>query len=145
MKKKDGRVGKPPANKIRWTAEMLALLDRQFPNCFNDQIAKRLKVSVRTVIRKARERGLEKVEGFEWSGKANRRRQKNMPTNPHKGKKGWSVPGGEAYQFGKNNPPPKLTKPQRKRMVKTRNETIKRERLRLKYGLKQETKLNLRP
>ena len=145
MKSQDGRIGRPPKNKITWTDEMLAMLDKQFPNCFNDQLAKRLKVSVRTVIRKARERGLKKVEGFEWSPKANLRRRKNMPENPHKGKKGWTVPGGEAHQFGPGNPPPKLHPQTRKKAVRKRNETIKREKLRLKYGLKPETKLNLKP
>lgn len=129
--------------KIEWTEAMLELLDRQFANCFNDTLAKRLKVSVRTMIRKARERGLKKVEGFEWSPKVTRRRMRNMPTNPHTGKKGWSVPGGEKHRFGATNPPPKIHPQTYKKIGRMRKETIKREKLRVKYGLKQETNLRI--
>jgi hypothetical protein len=143
MTNPDRRIGSSPKNKIVWSAEMLELLDRQFPNCFNDQIAKRLKLSVRTIIRKARERGLKKVEGFEWGKKANARRLKNRKPNATKGQKGWCVPGGEKHRFGMDNPPPLLTRAQRNKAVRKRTETMERDRLRLKYGLSQLTKLKL--
>ena len=49
---------------IEWTPEMLKLLRDFFPIMFNDCLAKWLGVSVRTVVRKARELGLQKVPDF---------------------------------------------------------------------------------
>lgn len=47
-----------------WTPEMLKLLKTYFPTMFNKPLAKWIGVSQRTMIRKARELGLEKQEGF---------------------------------------------------------------------------------
>lgn len=49
---------------IEWTPQMLKLLHMFFPTMFNDALAKWLGVSPRTLIRKARELGLEKEPGF---------------------------------------------------------------------------------
>ena len=49
---------------IQWTPQMLKLLTTFFPIMFNKPLAKWLGVSLRTLLRKARELGLEKQEGF---------------------------------------------------------------------------------
>lgn len=49
---------------IIWTPEQLKLLREYFPTMFNRPLAKWIGVSMRTLIRKARELGLEKKEGF---------------------------------------------------------------------------------
>ena len=49
---------------IVWTDEQIKLLRSFFPTMFNRHLAKWLGVSVRTLIRKARELGLEKKPGF---------------------------------------------------------------------------------
>jgi hypothetical protein len=47
-----------------WTPQMLKLLTTYFPTMFNKPLAKWIGVSLRTMLRKARELGLEKQEGF---------------------------------------------------------------------------------
>ena len=49
---------------IVWTDEQLMLLRRFFPVVFNRPLARWIGVSMRTLIRKARELGLEKKPGF---------------------------------------------------------------------------------
>lgn len=49
---------------IVWTPRMLKLLHDYFPTMFNKPLAKWIGVSERTLIRKARELGLDKVDGF---------------------------------------------------------------------------------
>ena len=49
---------------IVWTDEQLKLLRTYFPIMFNQPLAKWIGVSMRTLIRKARELGLEKKPGF---------------------------------------------------------------------------------
>lgn len=54
----------PLRPQITWTTRMLKILTDYYPTTFNDALAMWLKVSVRTMQRKARELGLYKVEGF---------------------------------------------------------------------------------
>lgn len=49
---------------IVWTPQQLKLLRDFFPTMFNKPLAKWIGVSMRTMIRKARELGLEKKSGF---------------------------------------------------------------------------------
>lgn len=49
---------------IVWTPDQLKLLRDYFPTMFNKPLAKWIGVSLRTMIRKARELGLEKKPGF---------------------------------------------------------------------------------
>ena len=49
---------------IVWTPEQLKILQDFFPTMFNRPLAKWIGVSMRTMIRKARELGLEKKPGF---------------------------------------------------------------------------------
>lgn len=54
---------KKPAG-VEWTPQMISTLGHFFPTMFNRYLAQWLGVSLRTLIRKARELGLEKEEGF---------------------------------------------------------------------------------
>lgn len=49
---------------IVWTSRMLKLLADYFPTMFNKPLARWIGVSERTLIRKARELGIDKAEGF---------------------------------------------------------------------------------
>ncbi len=57
-------VAMKKALSIEWTPKMLIVLKVKFSRTFNSELAKQLGVSVRTVIRKARELQLEKEPGF---------------------------------------------------------------------------------
>lgn len=61
---KMGLAFKHNPQKIQWTETMEKRLREYFPTMFNDTVAVLLGVSVRTVIRKARELGIEKVPDF---------------------------------------------------------------------------------
>ena len=52
------------SNIVQWTPERIKLLVTFFPTMFNKPLAKWIGVSLRTMLRKARELGLEKQEGF---------------------------------------------------------------------------------
>lgn len=54
----------PQRPTIVWTDRMLKLLRDFYPTMFNDALAKWLKVSVRSLERKAKELGIRKVENF---------------------------------------------------------------------------------
>lgn len=132
--------------KTIWTAEMIEKLTREFPYRFSRDIGKDLGLSIRTVIRKARELGLEKEEGFLDKNRSEISKMaiEAKPPNPMKGVKGWTVPGGDKFQFKPGNIPPQKNNPELIYRIKTkRNETIKREKMRIKYGLQQQTKLRL--
>jgi hypothetical protein len=133
--------------KINWTPDMLSALIGRFPVTYNKELAKELHVSWRSLVRKARELGLEKEPEF-----LEKRRdditmmavKAHMP-NANKGRKGWSVPGSELNRFSKGHQPPTATDPELvKRIHSRRNNTIKRERIRIRLGLPRLTKLNLK-
>ena len=133
--------------KVIWTDDMLEALKCEFSFSFNRDLASKLEVSMRTLIRKARELGLEKEDMFLES----RREQitelarKAHPGQPTKGLKGWSVPGGEMFRFKKGHIPEMKTNPEIVAKVRDkRNATIRLEKLRLKYGLRTKTKLNIK-
>lgn len=52
------------SKRIYWTGDMLSLLRRYFPNTKTEEVAEMIGVSHRTVIRKARELGIEKDADF---------------------------------------------------------------------------------
>ncbi len=128
--------------KTNWSNEMIEKLKIEFPNRFSRDIGKEMGISIRTVIRKARELKLEKIENFldQNRSEITRLAQENKPPNPMKGVKGFVVPGGVKHQFKKGHIP--MNNPEKSR--NTRNETIQKEKLRIKYGLPQKTKLNLK-
>ena len=119
---------------IEWTDEMVDIITSKFATSFNRDLADELGVSMRTMIRKARELGLEKEPGFldKNRKKISQMARDARSPNPTKGQKGWSVPAM------KNNP--ELIE----RVHRKRNETIKNEKFRLRVGLQPETKLRLK-
>lgn len=133
--------------KVIWTAEMLETLRREFPSSFNRDLAAKLEVSMRTLIRKARALNLEKEEFFLESRRAEitEMARKEHPPQATKGLKGWSVPGGEKFRFKKGHVPAMKTNPDVAAKVRDkRNATIRLEKLRLKYGLRTMTKLKIK-
>lgn len=131
---------------IKWTDEILETLQRKFPTTFNKVLAEELGVGWRTLVRKARELGLEKEDGFLDK---NRRAITEMardarPPNEHKGKKGFVIPGSEKYRFKPGNVPAMAHDRELvERVRQSRNETIREERMRLRMGLEPLTRLGL--
>ena len=54
----------PSRRPINWTQEKLSILRSYYPTMFNKALARWLGCSVRTLIRKANEMGLRKVDNF---------------------------------------------------------------------------------
>lgn len=129
--------------KTIWSTEMIQKLMTEFPNRFSRDIGKDLGISIRTVIRKARELGLEKEDSFLDKNREliTQLATDAHPPNPNKGNKDFRIPGGEKFQFKKGQPRPSVDY---NKIHQKRNETIRKERIRIKYGLPQKTKLNLK-
>lgn len=132
------------ANHTDWTPELIEKLKAEFPVRMTPELVREWGISLRTIIRKARELGINKADNFHELNqtKINELISKNLPPNPYKGLKGlkgWTVPGGEKFQFKKGE----LPKIDYEKALKTRLETIRKEKMRLKYGLKQKTKIKL--
>ncbi len=131
--------------KIIWTEEMLKILSEKFATTYNKVLAKELNVSWRSLIRKARELGLEKEPNFLDKNRSeiSKMAVKAHPPHPFKGVKGWSVPNSENTRFEKgclsNMHDPEIVK----KVHEKRNKTIKTERIRIRYGLPRKTKLKL--
>ena len=133
--------------KITWTPEMEDKVRREFPHRISIDICKEMGVSLRSIIRKARELGIDKEPGFLETNR------KEIQSRATKGLKSTSKTGGRfrkgehaglEYEFKPGHKEDPETKERRlAKSVKTRNRTIYRERVRLKYGLPQETKLKL--
>lgn len=128
--------------KTVWTGEMIAKLTAEFPVRFSRDVGKDMGISIRTVIRKARELGLEKESGFLDTNRKEitARAREARPANATKGDSTFRIPGGEAFQFKKGQPRHPVDY---EKIHEKRNETIKKEKLRIKYGLQQKTKLKL--
>lgn len=132
--------------KINWTPAMLDELVRRFPTDFNRDIAASLGIGWRSVVRKARELGLQKIEGFhEATGKERGRRAHAVRKhNPAQQGKGFVIPGSEPHRFQKGHKPPQADNPELVAQIhRKRNELIARERIRIKYGLRRLSKLKL--
>lgn len=131
--------------KVNWTTTMIDKMIAEFPIRFAEDLAKEFGVGKSTIIRKARELKLEKEPEFLSKRKyaISALAQAAKAPNPMKGIRGWSVPNGEAYRFKKGNISPMGDLEIRERSRKSRNKTIKSEKLRIKYGLEQKTKLKL--
>ena len=133
--------------KIEWSPSMLYYLRVNFPSSFNKDIAKHLGISLRSVIRKARELGVEKEAGFLDTHRSiiSEMATKALPPQPTKGLKGWCVPNSEGTRFKPGHTPTMKNNPElASRVHKKRNETILYERIRIKIGLPQKTKLKLK-
>ncbi len=138
---------KRDCRKKNWTPEMIRSLTELFPVTYNKVLARELGVSWRTLIRKARELGLEKEHGF----LENRRTEITTmavnahPPHPHKGHKGWTIANSEDSRFKPGCISVMKTNPDVVNKVHLkRNNTIRRERIRIKYNLSRLTKLKLK-
>jgi len=133
--------------KIDWTPEMIHRLKYEFKYAYNKTLAIDLGVSWRSLVRKARELGLEKEEGFLEKRKEQIQkmaRAKRQP-NPTKGQKGWCVTNSEVHRFKPGNISPMATSQEvRNKVSRSRLKTIEEERYRIREGLDQITKLKLR-
>ena len=135
------------SKKIEWTPDMEQIIIDEFPVTYNKVLAQKLGVSWRSLVRKAREMGINKEEGF-----LDKRRDEITamgieahPPHPHKGDKGWNIPNSEYTRFKTGQP--SLMKSNRELVEKVRtrrNETIARDRRRLRLGLRPLTKLKLK-
>lgn len=144
FKKSTKRAYRAP---VFWSDDKLELLKTKFATTFNKDLAAYLGCGWRTVIRKARELGLEKEAGFLDKNRPEivKRIFKVRRPNATKGMKGWQVPGGEQFQYKQGHIPASKTNPEVvKRLHASRNETIRRERLRVKLGLEPLTKLKIK-
>jgi hypothetical protein len=134
------RKGKP----INWTPEMILYLRNEFAHTYNKVLAKHLRIGWRSVVRKARELGLEKEIDFLQKNKAEIQSMARIAhsPHPHKGDKGWCVPNSEATRFytGQKGPSKELLE----KVHQKRRETIARERFRLRIGLEPLTKMKLK-
>lgn len=139
---------------IVWTDSMLDMLRAEFPTSLNKKLSCKIGVSVRTMIRKARELGLEKVETFMTDN------QKEIIDAIKFGQRVSHNTGWHKTQFQKGcNPNEYSFKPghinnkelmgeERFRLminkaVQTRLQTIKMERARAAFGLPQKTRLRV--
>lgn len=139
----------PPKNKITWTPEMLRTLIQEFPVTFNDDLAAKLHVSPRTMHRKADELGLKKAPDFEErtrtrKGERISRALKKSGPNSGQFRKGEHRCPEHEFKKGHENLTPEQKTRMRDAQREKRIKTIYEERLRLKYGLPQQTKIKLR-
>jgi len=133
--------------KVIWTQEMIDTLKNKFPIEYNKYLAISLGVSIRTLIRKARELKIDKEPGFLEirRGEISRLASAFRPPNPTKGLKGWSVPNSEASRFKPGNiSPMAVSWVVRDKVRKSRLKTIEAERYRIREGLDTITKLKLK-
>jgi hypothetical protein len=133
--------------KIEWTPEMIHRLKFEFKYAYNRALAIDLGVSPRSLIRKARELGLEKEEGFLEKRKEQIQKMAMAKRNPspYKGIKGWCVPNSEEHRFKPGNiSPMAISKDVRDKVSRSRLKTIEEEKYRIREGLDQQTKLKLR-
>ena len=120
-----------------WTDEMLQRLRDEYPVRFNHEIAAGLGVSIRTMLRKARELGVEKEPGFmekridEIERMANRAAKKaGRP----------SMKGRRLNPKGEFKPGHKESPETREKRIAAIRDRAYREKIRVKYGLPQKTK-----
>ena len=127
-----------------------AWLSKHFKHTKNEDIAKHLNISLRSVTRLARRRGLEKSRQFiakcqrEAADKANASNRVNGTYPP----KGYHVPNSEKHYFKKGVRPVDRLGEKRNakriaRSAETRRRTLKLEKARVLFGLPQQTKLNV--
>lgn len=91
--------------RIYWSGDMLSLIRREFPTTLNEELAGMLGVSLRTMLRKARELGLSKDP--QWLAKIwDERRAWALAAARRKGYPGCFKPGntiGKDWRFKKKN------------------------------------------
>src|SRR3972149_4464350 len=129
--------------KTVWTKKMIEKITKDYPVRFTMEIAKELHLSYRTIIRAARQFGINKDPGFLEinKDKIQALAKAALPENPNKGNKNFRIANYEAHQF---RPGQKQLNINYSLIHEKRNATIRKERLRLKYGLPPQTKLRLK-
>lgn len=137
------KLGARKALSIQWTDEMITILKKEFPVTFNRDLAARLNMGMRSLIRKARELGIEKEPGFLEKRRAiiSKLAAQNHPPPWNKGlhfNPPWLVP----TQIKKGES--RKDKVDYKAIADRRKELIRKERLRMKYGLPRKTKIRLK-
>lgn len=136
--------------KIVLTPEQESWLKKHFKHTKNDDIARRLGISVRSVNRIAGELGLKKSRQFmqktqqNAANKANESHRRNGTYPP----KGYIIPRSEEFRFRKGERPIDRIGKEReaeriRKGVESRNELRKLEKARALYGLPRQTKLNV--
>ncbi|MBR6280835.1 MAG: hypothetical protein IKR32_06025, partial [Bacteroidales bacterium] len=138
--------------KIILTPRQEAWLCRHFRNTKNAELAARLGISETSLHRFARSLGLTKTPQFmrkcqaatAAAAKASHLRNGTYPP------KGYRIPRSEEFQFKPGETPlDRLGKRREKKRVEkalaTRNATIRDERLRIRWGLEQRTRMKLNP
>ena len=132
------------------TPEQELWLKNHFKHTKNDDIARRLGISVRSVNRIAGELGLKKSRQFmqktqhNAANKANESHRRNGTYPP----KGYIIPRSEEFRFRKGERPIDRIGKEReaeriRKGVESRNELRKLEKARALYGLPRQTKLNV--
>lgn len=129
------------AEKI-WTPAEIKDLIECFPNILNQKLSVRYNCGKRSLVRKARELGLKKSEEFRANIDFASYSKGLEPWN--KGKKRKLNPNCKKGWFKKGNIAPTKDPDILAKVVKKRNETIRKDKLRLKYGMEPLTKLNLK-
>lgn len=133
--------------KIIWSEVMLEILRNKFPTEYNKHMSIALGVSVRTVIRKARELLIYKEPKFLEFRKMqiSAMAQAAKKENKNKGNKGWCVPNSEGTRFKPGNVSLMSTNQKiRDKVSRSRLKIIEEERYRIREGLDQITKLKFR-
>lgn len=135
---------------ILLTDKQEAWLSKHYKHTKNDEIAKKLGISARSVPRLAKRRGLKKSEQFmkkcraEMAAKAKESHLKNGTYPP----KGFKIPNSEVGQFKKGVTSIERlgSKKEAERIAKAsakRRETYKLEKARALFGLPRQTKLKV--
>lgn len=105
------------ATRIYWSAAMTDYLRRHFPTTLNDELAGCLGVSPRTMIRKARELGLQKDPAWLKAVWDERRRMAHAASRHQGGNSGQFRKGEHANPDGEFRPGHRLTDEQRQRQA----------------------------
>lgn len=114
--------------KIEWTPEMDEMVINLFPKEYSRDLAANMGVSLRSVIRRARELGVDKESDFLEKRRAQitQLAQAAKPPHPMKGVKGWSVPGSEKYRYKKGHIPASAISPEvSKKIWETRRKNMR--------------------
>jgi len=133
--------------KIKWTPGMIEKIKKEFSVSYNRVLAKDLNVSMRSLIRKARELGIQKENDFlkKRKNEIQEMSREAHPPHPYKGVKGWHVPNSEATRFKPGNTSVMKTNHDVVQKVRRkRNETIARDRRRIRLGLSPLSNLKLK-
>ena len=126
---------------------MIYMVKKYFPVKYNRVLAAELNVSMRSLIRKARELGIEKETNFLEIRRDEITKMAVIahPPNQHKGHIGWYVPNSEETRFKIGNVSIMTINPAVVEKVRTkRNQLIKREKIRAKLGLSPISKIKLK-